>query len=131
VKIYGVPVGTTLDPLRNRGPKGEKGDPGPQGLPGTPGQQGPKGLDGIDGVTPVRGVDYYTPEDVEAMVEGAVSEILRRMPLVREINLSEYPEGSFYERSVSGEIIHHSVVFDLTGRPIAIDGTEIVWEAAL
>lgn len=134
MKIYGVPIGTTLDPLRNRGAKGDKGDPGPQGLPGAPGQQGPRGLDGkdgqagADGHTPVKGVDYYTQEEAEAMTGAAVAEIVRRMPLVREINLSGFWEGSFFERTATGEVINHTVIFDYAGRPSVLDGTELIWE---
>lgn len=45
-----------------QGPKGEKGDAGIQG------PQGPKGEPGIQGYTPIRGVDYWTIEDQNAII---------------------------------------------------------------
>ena len=36
-------------------------------LPGVPGK------DGLDGYSPVKGVDYFTPADVEAMVDAVAS----------------------------------------------------------
>lgn len=49
--------------------KGEKGDPGPKGDPGDP---GPKGDPGEPGYTPVKGVDYWTDSDKEAIAAEAV-----------------------------------------------------------
>ena len=78
-------------------PKGPKGDPGPQGPKGDPGEQGPEGKQGIQGIqgvpgpqgdpgpqgpkgepgeqgdkgdpgyTPVKGVDYFTEQDIAAL----------------------------------------------------------------
>lgn len=45
------------------GAPGEKGDKGDKGDPGEP------GLDGAPGKTPVSGVDYFTPEEREALLE--------------------------------------------------------------
>lgn len=42
------------------GPQGEKGDPGPAGPPGEPGK---------DGYTPVKGEDYFTPEEIQEIAE--------------------------------------------------------------
>lgn len=50
-----------------RGPQGEqglKGDTGPQGIQGIQGEQGPKG---DDGYTPIKGVDYFTAEDIASL----------------------------------------------------------------
>ena len=53
-----------------QGPKGDKGDQGiqgPQGEQGIQGIQGPKGDTGErgqNGNTPVKGVDYFTPQDI-------------------------------------------------------------------
>jgi len=44
-----------------QGPKGEKGDTGEQGIQGVPGENG---SNGADGYTPVKGDDYWTPEEV-------------------------------------------------------------------
>lgn len=58
-----------LDALK--GEKGDKGDKGDQGVRGIQGVQGPKGDSGENGKTPVRGVDYCTPED-EAKIKAYV-----------------------------------------------------------
>lgn len=44
-----------------QGPQGKQGVQGLQGVRGLQGEQGPKG---DDGYTPVRGVDYWTQEDI-------------------------------------------------------------------
>ena len=49
------------------GPKGDKGDTGAAGKDGSDGIPGAPGADGSDGYTPVRGVDYWTPDDIAAM----------------------------------------------------------------
>lgn len=56
------------------GRDGEDGAPGKDGAPGMPGAKGEQGEPGKDGKTPVRGVDYWTPEDrepIEAATEAA------------------------------------------------------------
>jgi hypothetical protein len=61
-----------------KGEKGEKGDTGPQGIQGEKGADGVIGKDGApgaDGYTPVKGVDYWTDEDKEEMVDGTLSAI--------------------------------------------------------
>lgn len=70
--------------------KGQKGDAGPKGDTGAQGPQGPQGLQGPkgdigatgpqgpagqDGVTPVKGVDYFTTEDI-AEIESDIEEII-------------------------------------------------------
>lgn len=48
--------------------KGDKGDPGEKGAdgePGADGADGKDGTDGVDGYTPVRGTDYWTPDDIK------------------------------------------------------------------
>ena len=55
-------VGTKKDMVLNfkipRGEKGEKGEKGDKG------EQGVSGKDGADGYTPIKGIDYFTPEDI-------------------------------------------------------------------
>lgn len=70
-----------------QGPKGDKGDAGPQGPRGEPGPQGPKGdagdtgpqgergPAGANGHTPVRGVDYWTAADRQAIVSDVLAEL--------------------------------------------------------
>lgn len=70
-----------------RGLTGEKGERGEQGLPGERGEQGPigatgergergetgpQGPQGIPGTTPVRGVDYWTPADQQAIIDAVL-----------------------------------------------------------
>ena len=50
-----------------KGDKGDKGDTGPQGEKGEQGIQGIQGVPGKDGYTPVKGVDYFTEEDIEGL----------------------------------------------------------------
>lgn len=57
------PKGDT-GPAGEQGPKGDKGDPGPQGEQGSAGQ---------DGKTPVKGVDYYTEQDKQEMVQAVIA----------------------------------------------------------
>lgn len=54
------------DPGGPVGPQGPQGNPGPQG---TPGPQGPAGKDGKDGKTPVKGTDYWTPSEIDAVIK--------------------------------------------------------------
>ena len=64
-----------------QGPKGDTGATGPQGLKGDTGPQGPKGDPGKqgdpgkDGYSPVRGVDYWTPDDQREIVETVETDI--------------------------------------------------------
>ncbi len=50
-----------------QGPKGDKGNPGPQGPKGDIGEQGPIGPAGKNGKTPIKGTDYFTSADIEAI----------------------------------------------------------------
>lgn len=61
-----------------------KGDPGKDGAPGAkgdPGKDGAKGADGLpgkdgaDGKTPVKGVDYFTPAEVEQVAQEAAGKV--------------------------------------------------------
>ena len=46
---------------------------GPQGPQGPPGGDGAKGKDGADGYTPVKGTDYFTPEDKAELVNAVMA----------------------------------------------------------
>ena len=48
-------------------PEGQQGPKGDPGDPGVPGKPGIRGLPGKDGKTPVRGVDYWTDADKQAI----------------------------------------------------------------
>ena len=59
------------DPGGPAGPQGPKGDPGEQGPAGEEGPQGEKGDPGTDGKTPVKGTDYFTPEEIGSIQDQA------------------------------------------------------------
>lgn len=69
------------------GPQGERGPQGIQGVPGPQGNAGPTGPAGTDGKTPVRGEDYWTPEDKAEVVAEAVEQVKKDAG-------SGLPEGS-------------------------------------
>ena len=52
-----------------KGLDGVNGKDGTDGRNGTDGKDGVNGKDGVDGKTPIRGVDYWTEDDVSAMRE--------------------------------------------------------------
>ena len=52
-----------------KGLDGKDGKDGVNGKDGTDGRNGTDGKDGVDGKTPIRGVDYWTEDDVSAMRE--------------------------------------------------------------
>lgn len=97
-----------------QGPQGETGEQGPIGETGPKGDKGDKGDTGntgpagADGYTPVRGVDYWTAEDVQQIVTEAVEHVKNAMPeyqLIESITISEgvtqvertqTPEGEAY-----------------------------------
>lgn len=65
-----------------QGPKGETGAAGKDGATGATGPQGPKGdkgetgaagAKGADGKTPVKGVDYWTDEDKQEIVDAVLA----------------------------------------------------------
>lgn len=66
-------------PQGDTGPQGDSGPQGPQGdkgETGATGAQGPAGADGspgADGYTPVRGVDYWTDEDKQQIVDDVLN----------------------------------------------------------
>lgn len=56
-------------PVGPEGPQGPKGDTGEQGI------QGPKGDQGPAGYTPVRGTDYWTEADQQAIIEAVLAQV--------------------------------------------------------
>ena len=54
--------------------KGEKGDKGDKGDTGY-GQDGKDGKDGKDGISPVKGVDYFTEDDVTEIVNQVMQSL--------------------------------------------------------
>ena len=70
--IFTMTDGQVLDLGSVQGPPGEPGEPGTPGIPGDP---------GAPGYTPVRGVDYYTREDQNTMVQA----VLAALPWAEEV----------------------------------------------
>ena len=63
-------------PQGETGPQGQEGPQGPQGEPGATGPegpQGPQGETGSAGYTPVRGTDYWTAADQQAIVNAVLA----------------------------------------------------------
>lgn len=80
------------------GEKGEKGDRGYQGAKGDKGNQGEKGDKGADGYTPKKGIDYFTAEEIEAMLKPLTDKIasLTKKALVKTVTIS-LPSSSWDE----------------------------------
>ena len=57
----------------DKGDKGDTGAAGPQGPKGETGATGAAGSKGADGYTPVRGTDYWTTADQEAIVQQVIA----------------------------------------------------------
>ena len=51
-----------------QGIQGPKGDIGPEGIQGPKGDVGPKGEMGEPGYTPIKGVDYFTENDINTII---------------------------------------------------------------
>ena len=64
-------------------PQGERGERGEKGEQGERGEQGKQGKKGADGYTPIRGVDYFTEEDISLLKEN-ISESTSRIPSVND-----------------------------------------------
>lgn len=70
--IWDAAAGQYMDTgIKAQGPQGDPGAAGPQGDTGAPGPQGPAGANGY---TPVRGVDYWTEEDKQEILDEVSSE---------------------------------------------------------
>jgi len=81
-------------PVGPAGPKGDTGAAGPQGEKGDkgdPGAAGPQGTAGADGKTPVKGVDYFTEEDKNELVNA----VLAALPEGGTISLPAGEEAVF------------------------------------
>ena len=65
-------------PQGPQGPKGDTGETGPQGPAGPKGDRGdtgPAGSNGTDGKTPIRGTDYWTHADQDAITQQVLEAI--------------------------------------------------------
>ena len=83
-----------------QGPKGDAGDTGPKGEKGDKGDTGPegpqgeKGDQGEAGYTPVRGVDYWTESDIEAMEEDVIAVVGQDMSGILGLD-ADFENGTF------------------------------------
>lgn len=78
-------------------------------------------LNGKDGKTPVKGVDYFTEEDKEELAADAFG------GTIKEIDLSNFDNGSISEILSDGTENIYPVAFDESRRPISIGGLAITW----
>ena len=63
-------------PAGPEGPQGLAGETGPAGPIGPQGEAGPQGPAGQDGKTPVRGTDYWTAEDQNAIINELLTHFI-------------------------------------------------------
>lgn len=120
LRIYEGPQGPKGDkgdkgdrgPQGQQGPPGEKGDkgdrgekgigqigpPGPRGPQGEQGPRGPIGLRGPAGPTPQKGIDYWTPADID--------------DIRKDIVLKNDETYQFTENLWNDDVIGHVVHFD-------------------
>ena len=80
-------------PTGGRGLKGETGSTGPQGPQGIQGEKGDKGDTGEDGYTPIKGVDYFTQEDIASLnIPTKVSDLTNDLNFIDNTvnNLTNY-----------------------------------------
>ena len=79
-----------VGPQGPQGVQGEMGPEGPQGEKGEVGPQGPAGEKGEDGYTPVKGVDYFTEEELKELLYDD-TELKERVEVLETINLETKP----------------------------------------
>lgn len=75
---YKSPIQPTVIEKEKRVYMGEPGKPGRDGLPGfrgEPGESGKPGRDGLPGKTPVKGVDYFTDNEIQAIKKMILTEL--------------------------------------------------------
>lgn len=63
-------------PTGPEGPQGPAGETGPIGPAGPEGPTGPQGPAGADGHTPIRGTDYWTAEDQNAIISELLTHFI-------------------------------------------------------
>lgn len=78
-------------PQGPQGIQGETGPQGPNGEKGDTGETGPQGPAGADGYTPVKGVDYFTDEDIQEVASEAAKLVDIDQVLPEQV---VFPEGA-------------------------------------
>lgn len=119
-----------------QGPQGEPGKDGAPGRDGNDGAPGEKGDPGEPGRTPVRGVDYWTPEDrapieaaTEAANQAAVEATANR--LVGEVSGALAHADDAFSAKPLGLTVYGASVQDGTPSPDAPKPIASVTEAAV
>lgn len=95
------------------GPRGERGPQGIEGPIGSIGRNGKNGIDGIDGIdgkAPVRGIDYFTPEDKRNFIKDFVDEIKESLEMKKLLDkMNEFlkiTEGLQRVQQFGGRTLH-------------------------
>ena len=91
IQYVGIPG--PQGPQGERGPKGDTGARGATGPQGPQGEPGPQGETGPKGDTPIKGIDYFTSQDI--------ADIAVQVP-VPEVDLTNYASKSFVETAIRG-----------------------------
>ena len=86
-----------------QGVKGDKGDVGEQGIQGEKGDKGDTGAKGDKGDKPIRGVDYWTEEDVSAILADLDGKIADKAD--KSTTLAGYGIGDAYTISQTDELL--------------------------
>lgn len=124
MKIYGNTVGTTLPKPSFDQTDPSKGDYIRGDRSFTKGDKGDDGKDGADGYTPVKGVDYFTEEDVSEIAEAAIE----KLPIA--VSEDGYTDISGLRR-VTGAAIHEGTdkaTVTLTLEGGAEERYEVLWD---
>lgn len=96
---------------------GDKGDKGETGASGKDGKDGRNGVDGIDGKTPVKGVDYFTPEDTEEMAEA----FFDSGPKLKSVAVKETATSTTITYTMEDDSVRSDeITFDNSGYPTSI-----------
>ena len=85
-----------VGPQGPAGEKGEQGEVGPQGPQGIQGEVGPQGPKGEDGYPPVKGVDYFTEEELKELMynDSEIRELIdEEKPYLADV--AAYPTSKF------------------------------------
>lgn len=123
--------------------KGETGGPGADGKDGIDGKDGQNGADGKDGYTPVKGVDYFTEEDINEVLSNVVltesdPTVPAHVKAITEEDIAKWNEGG--GSNISGEVMAEMAVYSteeiivgtwIDGKPLyrkVVSTTEVMQE---
>ncbi len=117
--------------VRGQSLKGKDGVDGKDGKDGADGKDGTDGADGADGYTPVRGKDYFTPEDVaqivaQASAEAKAAAVEEALSVMRAPTL--LPQDTWYQGNTARTAITEIRVMD-SYTPPETDAVVECWNA--